>query len=290
MNKKIAVLADIHSNHIALETCLKEAQKRGAQEYLFLGDYLGELAYPEKTLGILDRMARQYSCVFIRGNKEDYWINQHNGTGNWNWQAGTSGSGMLVYVYERLTSDQIEWFEKMPIAKTIHYPGYPPFVICHGSPWKTNEGLREDYDYIDEKTKLLETELTICAHFHIQSEYIRNGKRVVNPGAVGVPLRSDGMTQFMMLHGDDGRWATEFISLPYDRETAIREMDSEKLYIQAPGWYRVTKEVLRNGKATHLTTLTRAHDLYKNDSGVDDWGNIPEKYWEMALSELNIPY
>jgi len=44
MNKKIAVLADIHSNHIALETCLKEAQKRGAQEYLFLGDYLGELA------------------------------------------------------------------------------------------------------------------------------------------------------------------------------------------------------------------------------------------------------
>lgn len=29
---------------IALETCLKEAQKRGAQEYLFLGDYLGELA------------------------------------------------------------------------------------------------------------------------------------------------------------------------------------------------------------------------------------------------------
>ena len=60
MNKKIAVLADIHSNHIALETCLKEAQKRGAQEYLFLGDYLGELAYPEKTLGILDRMAKQY--------------------------------------------------------------------------------------------------------------------------------------------------------------------------------------------------------------------------------------
>lgn len=47
---KIAVLADIHGNHIALETCIHEAKKHGAEEYLFLGDYLGELAYPEKTM------------------------------------------------------------------------------------------------------------------------------------------------------------------------------------------------------------------------------------------------
>ena len=44
---KIAVLADIHSNHIALETCLKEAQKREVEQYLFLGDYLGEMALME---------------------------------------------------------------------------------------------------------------------------------------------------------------------------------------------------------------------------------------------------
>ena len=52
-------------------------------------------------------------------------------------------------------------------------------------------------------------------------------KRVLNPGAVGIPLRSDGMTPFMMLHGDDDQWAAAFISLPYDREAVIREMDSE---------------------------------------------------------------
>ena len=62
----------------------------------------------------------------------------------------------------------------------------------------------------------------------------------------------------------------------------MREMDAEKLYSQAPGWYRVTKDVLRNGKATHLTALTRAHDLYKNDLGIDNWGNIPVKYWDLA--------
>ena len=46
---RIAIMADVHSNHIALEACVREARKRGAEEFLFLGDYLGELAFPEKN-------------------------------------------------------------------------------------------------------------------------------------------------------------------------------------------------------------------------------------------------
>ena len=43
---RIAVMADIHSNHIALEKCIEEAKRKGAEEFLFLGDYIGELAHP----------------------------------------------------------------------------------------------------------------------------------------------------------------------------------------------------------------------------------------------------
>ena len=286
----IAVMADIHSNHIALEACLAEARKRRAEAFLFLGDYLGDLAYPERTLELLETVRRQYPCTFIRGNKEDYWIDHQNGKhGEWTWRAGSSGSGMLAYVYDRLTPEQIRAFEKMPVSMTMRYPGLPAFVICHGSPWKANESLREDYDYIDELTKRLETELTLCAHFHIQSQYIRHGKRIVNPGAVGVPLRSGGQTQFMMLTGSDGKWETEFISLPYDRDSVLREMDEENLAAQAPGWYRVTREVLRNGTATHLMTLRRAQELYEQHTGIRDWKNIPEAYWNLALTELGVP-
>ena len=287
---RIAVMADIHSNHIALETCFAEAQRRNAEEFVFLGDYLGELAYPQKTLEFLDEIKKQYPCTFIRGNKEDYWINHKNGMhGDWGWEAGRSGSGMLAYVYDRLTPEQIEDFEKLPPSMIMHYQGFPDFVICHGSPWKTNESMREDYEYIDELTKRLETELTICAHFHIQSQYIRNGKQVINPGVVGVPLRSNGQTQFMMLEGISGKWETEFITLQYDRERAIREMDEEKLSEQAPGWYRITKEVLRHGQDTHLSTLMKAQELYEQHTGINDWKNIPEEYWNMALEEMKVP-
>ena len=287
---QIAVMADIHSNHIAFEACLEEARKRHAEEFLFLGDYLGDLAYPERTLELLEKTKRRYPCTFIRGNKEDYWISHKNGKHEgWAWEAGRTGSGMLAYVYDRLTPEQIDAFEKMPVSRTMRYPGYPPFVICHGSPWKTNESMREDFDYIDELTKRLETELTVCAHFHIQSRYVRNGKQVVNPGAVGVPLQSGGLAQFMMLTGTDGKWETDFVSLPYDREQAIREMDEEKLAEQAPGWYRITKEVLRKGKGLHMATLMKAQELYERHTGAVDWKNIPEAYWNMALTEMNVP-
>ena len=199
-------MADIPGNHIALEACVERARKHGAEEFLFLGDYLGELAFPEKTIDLLEQIGKEFPCTFIRGNKENYWINRRKGMDpNWVWEAGSSSTGILQYVYARLDDSRIRWFEQMPIAKVMTYPGLPALVICHGSPWKVNESMREDDSYIDELTRKLETELTVCGHFHIQSRYMRNGHIVINPGAAGIPLRSDGKAQFMMLSGIDGR-------------------------------------------------------------------------------------
>ncbi len=50
---KIAVLSDIHGNYTALQKCLDYAVNIGVDTFIFLGDYLGELAYPQKTMDIL---------------------------------------------------------------------------------------------------------------------------------------------------------------------------------------------------------------------------------------------
>jgi len=286
---RIAVLADIHSNHIALDTCVKEALARDAEEFIFLGDYIGELACPQKTMESLRQIKESSPCTFIRGNKEDYWINRKNGKyGDWQWKDGSSGSGMLKYAYERLEERDIQWFEQLPISQRVHYLELPEFVICHGSPWRANEDLREDYDYIDEVTKKLETELTVCGHFHIQCQYTRHTKRIVNPGSVGVPLFCNGKAQFMILEGVSGQWNTEFVSLTYDVESVIREMDEEGLSRQAPGWYRATKAVLMGKKVSPAIVLNKACEFFERYTGKKDWRNIPEEYWNMACEELEI--
>ena len=71
---KIAVMADIHSNIEAFKTCYEEAEKQGVTEYIFLGDYLGDMANPQETLCLLHEIQTKYPCTFVRGNKEEYWI------------------------------------------------------------------------------------------------------------------------------------------------------------------------------------------------------------------------
>ena len=63
--------------------------------------------------------------------------------------------------------------------------------------------MREDYGYIDEIMKDIPTDLVICGHFHIQTDYIRMGKRIINPGAIGVYLHKNGKACYMILHGED---------------------------------------------------------------------------------------
>lgn len=282
---KIAIMADIHSNYHALQSCIYEAEKRKIQDYIFLGDYLGDLAYPQKTLTLIKELQKKYHCTFIRGNKEEYWIN-HRKKKDEIWKSGFTQTGMLCYNYENISNKDIDFFERMPISKTIQYKGYPDFVICHGSPFQVNQSMRPDYPYIEELTKKLSTELTICGHFHIQTEYTKNGKKILNPGSIGVPLYSFSKAQFLILNGTHGFWETEFLSIPYPVEQAIKKMDEEKLDEKAPGWYKITKHLLCTGKDSHPSILAKASELYFQDSGIQTWKDIPEKYWEIAISKI----
>lgn len=281
----IAVMADIHSNYEAFQSCVQAAAEKGIHRYIFLGDYLGDLAYPQKTLQLMKDLQREYPCVFIRGNKEEYWIN-HRKNREEVWETGSTRTGMLCYNYENISNHDIDFFENMPIAKVLHYDGYPGFAVCHGSPFQVNQSMRPDYAYMDDLTRKLSTPITLCGHFHIQMDYTRNGRRVLNPGSVGVPLHSPGKAQFLVLRGHSGLWETEFLSIPYDVEQAIKEMDEEKLYRKAPGWYKITKHLLRTGEGSHASVAARAAELYHQASSAQTQMDIPEKYWEIAISEL----
>lgn len=91
---KIAVIGDIHSNHIALETCIRHALDRNVDEFLFLGDYISDCPYPQKTMKVIYEMREKYRCFFIRGNREDYMLNHRkNPENNWTY---CSASGNLL--------------------------------------------------------------------------------------------------------------------------------------------------------------------------------------------------
>lgn len=284
---KIAVLADIHSNYLALQACIEKAIDEGVQQFIFLGDYLGEMAHPRKTISILKQLQERYSCVLIRGNKEEYWIT-HRKNACEIWKDGKTTTGILKYVYDQLNDDDIDMFEAMPIEMTLKYDGLPRFTICHGSPFKVNQSMRPDYEYIDNLLENMPSNLIICGHFHIQTDYVRNDVRVINPGAVGVALHSNSLAQFMTLTGKDGHWEPQFFSVGYDVDKVINEMEKERLNFKAPGWFRMTKNLLTTGEKSIVNFISEVQQVYYKETGISDYRLIPEAFWDKTLTQLGI--
>lgn len=282
----IAVFSDIHGSHIAFRTCLNYALEKGADTFLLLGDYLGELAYPKKTIEMLYDLKEKYPCYFVRGNKEDYW-QRFEDCGEVGWKEIDSTTGALYYAYYEMTKEDRDFFRAMPVSLKIRpKENMPEFVICHGSPNSTTDqllaGSELAYKILDES----EIPLIICGHTHRQGKIEKEGKVILNPGAIGTPLESGGMTQFMLLYENNGTWQEEFVSLDYDREAVRSELKTSGLFEKAPYWCKITEHMLYTGKPSHGKVLGRAMQLCYEETGECIWPDISDKYYEQAIDEL----
>lgn len=281
----IAVLSDIHGNYEALKTCVSYALKRGITTFLFLGDYLGEFAYPQRTLEYLYHLRDTYPCIFIRGNKEDYWLNYRN-LGAVGWKEYDSITGCLYYTYQNITDRDLDFFEGMEISRTITLGDGEPITLCHGSPFSNREKLLPEKENTCGILGHSSTRLILCGHTHIQQKIESGGKTALNPGSVGSPLGICQKTQFMLLHQKDNLWEEEFLSLDYPIQKEIQNLYAARLDKLAPYWCKATILLLKTGINAHALLLQKAMDLCREDRGECIWPDIPEQYCKQAYEFL----
>lgn len=66
---RFAVISDIHGNLPALDAVLEDAEKSGADSYIFAGDYCISNPYPNECISRIRSIADKY---VVRGNEEKY--------------------------------------------------------------------------------------------------------------------------------------------------------------------------------------------------------------------------
>ncbi len=294
---EIAVLADIHGNYVAFGQCMDYCIKRGIDTYIFLGDYAGELAYPEKTMEMLFEIAKKYYCYFVRGNKEDYWLDYRD-RGETGWKEYDSTTGALFYTYHHLSQKSMEFYDTLPMMQKVKIGKFPKMTICHGSPHMTNEKMLPEKERTLEIMEQSDTDIILFGHTHNQQVMEHQGTFAMNPGAVGIS--PGGKVQFMIL-SDEMDSADEalcwkkvgesgmkyvFIQLSYDIERVICDLKESGLTEYAPGWCKVTEYLFRKGGIHHGQVLNRAMKLCREAKGECIWPNIPETYWQQAVEEM----
>ena len=160
---RLAVFSDVHSNHHALKACLKEAEKQKADGYIFLGDYISDCANPHETMKLIYHAKQEMPCWFVRGNREEYVLNHHNFGSDW---ANGTTTGSLLYTYEGLTAEDLEFISTLPFMQTIDPNGKCPIRICHGSPEKTRDTLLPFSYKIESWLLKIDERVLLSGHTH----------------------------------------------------------------------------------------------------------------------------
>jgi len=284
------IISDIHGNWAALEAAAEMLPSLSPAGILFLGDYITDGSDPQRILQMLRKINREYPCVFIRGNREEYFLKNRKQTDH-SWQP-CSHTGSLWYTAKHLTEMDLDWFAEMPISQSIPTPDATDFLICHGSPVSANDRMlgSKNKEHREEIIRCIDQDLLICGHSHRQEIYHIDAKRVIFCPSLGLPLMRNGIVpsqHMLQLDFSDDRWECSFLSVHYDTEAYIREMLDSPFASASKIWCRGIAQTLRTQQNVIVDCLVLAHKLAEEDecAGVVP---LPEIYWEQAAAQLGI--
>lgn len=215
---RFAVISDIHGNRLALEAVLADIARLGADTVLNLGDVAAGPMDPVGTLDLLGSL----DLPTVMGN-HDRWI------------AERRKDRIDLFVGDLISEREFAWLGALP--KTLVVDG--TVFMCHGTPQSDVDPWLDNW--FDQRSMRLpdETEVTslavgldypvlLCGHTHVaRSVRLRDGRRIVNPGSVGLSFlygSPDARYALIERHGAD--WTVELRSVPYDHEGAARQAEA----------------------------------------------------------------
>jgi putative phosphoesterase len=243
---KFALLADIHGNVDALRAVLADIDKRGADQFLVMGDIVLLGPDPREVVELL--MARD--AIGIYGNIDRFLLNT-------DWHAFEPQSGedeadrdLCLWALERLSERAEVWMRDLPFQRELEIDGQR-LLMVHGSPRNERDVIKADTpdDTVREMIAGVQTDLLLLGHTHEPLDRTVGDVRLINPGAVGYPHGEKASARYALLAWE-GNWRVEFHLVHYDVEKTIARL----LAAQRP--YRLwIVEMLRRAAYIPLETF-----------------------------------
>jgi len=211
----IVILADPHSNIVALRAVLEAASRTRPSRFLMAGDLVGYGPRPNEVIEIVEKQR----MLAIRGNHDqsvisnDYsWMNQFAEAAA-RWTAGGLTSRSR-YFLELLSRDALVEIEGRTIG------------LYHGSPENPDEYVMDE----SRAKQLLERstcDIVICGHTHVPMQIRSGGKLFLNPGSVGQPR--DGNPDAAFIELNLRTLKADLRRVRYDVSSVQKEMKSAGL-------------------------------------------------------------
>ena len=206
----IGLIADVHSNFVALEAVLSEMESLGVEKILHAGDIIGYNPYPNETIELF----RKRKIISIRGNHERALLS--GDVSNFNWQAACA----LQWTSNTISHENLDYISKLKDTEAISVDETEIFIV-HGSPNDLDEYV---YPENVEPGLLIMTRsnILVLGHTHIQFKKQFKEGIIINPGSVGQPRDKNPASAYAILDTDTKR--IELKRTVYNIEKVIEDM------------------------------------------------------------------
>ena len=257
-------------------------------------------------MGVLREMQEEFPCYLVRGNREEYLL--ENLWQPQNWKAGSSTSGLLDYTFRNLTDQDLKFFEQLPtdgvlIGKmdgaghlipvfvpqeevtldTCRESLFPALRLCHGAPGEIRGNFGLHPELLLSHLENLDASILLGGHSHKQEQKEYAGKTYLNPGSLGLALDGvGGHAHFAILTLENSTWQIECFQIPYDLEGYLAEFDRAELETHGSVLARSLKRTLTCGINYFYLTVKRVRELADALALTD----LDEEIWEKAEREL----
>ena len=211
----IGLIADVHSNVIALEAVLSEMDALDVDKILHAGDIVGYNPYPNETIGSF----KKRKVISIRGNHERALVTGDVSGFNAYAAAALEWTGKII------TCENLGFISKLKDIEAITVED-TRIVMVHGSPKDLDEYVYP-YDVEPGFLTMVDADILVLGHSHIQFKREFPGGIIINPGSVGQPRDLNPDSAFAIL--DTDTMQIQLKRKKYDIEKVIEDMQKAHL-------------------------------------------------------------
>jgi len=191
----LALFSDIHANRQAFSACLEAARARGAERFIFLGDFVGYGGDPEWTVDTAIRLIAD-GAVAVRGN-HDQAIGTLSETMNADAQTA------IEWTRDRLSAGQRRFLAELPLALEEEDRLYVHSEASQPARWRYVQATP------DAARSMIATSahVTFCGHIHQPALYSLSAtaKMTSFVPTAGVPINLLKGRQWLAVLGSVGQ-------------------------------------------------------------------------------------
>lgn len=194
MPLRIALIADIHGNTVALEAVLAGLERHPTDHIVCLGDIAAGGPDPA---GAIDRL-RELGCLTVRGNTDvgmvdmpDWWLEPSSiGLP----EAAIPGMEISVWAAEQLSEAHRRHLAGLPGTRALDLGLAGRMLAFHGSPRSADELITATTpdDALEEMVEGIPATVLAGGHTHVPLVRRAGHRTLVNPGSVGMPFETYG--------------------------------------------------------------------------------------------------